>query len=432
MSNRAAVTCITNDHQYNSAMSSVDPFTPGSTLLTYRLIERVGTSAVWRAEDVRNGKQVAVKILSKQLPRDPAKRDALLRDVRIGGALFHTSLINIVEITPAGDALLLIMEWFDAQPASALFRGKAADRGAFFRIAYQLADVLKLLQARQMIHGNGAGDSVLVSDSGHVRLAGLNVINLLSKRETPSFFQQKGNDLRAVAYMAPEQIKGEPLSPQTDISSLGMVLYEIATGRLPYLATGAGEMAQKIVNDQPASPKTIHPQIDNAVLAILGKCLFKDPFRREKDARTLIDDINRVDAEASKFAHELARAAISGVDAPKSDSARGARLFVADIANFDQLTATDPAAAQPAAARMQQVLGEAVYLFDGQIVDPFGSRLVAELPTVESALEAARKGEFDFSLEQQGSAFIPVRLLLHSGDVETRDGKVVGPSVDKA
>src|SRR5205085_4221279 len=94
--------------------------------------------------------------------------------------------------------------------------------------------------------------------------------------------------------------------------------------------------------------------------------------------------------------------------------------------------ATDPAAAQQAAARMQQILGESVYLFDGQIVDPFGSRLIAELPTVESALEAARKGEFDFSLEQQGSAFIPVRLLLHAGDVETRDGKVVGPAVDKA
>ena len=388
-------------------MSSVDPFAPGSTLLTYRLVERVGTSAVWRAEETRNGRKVAVKVLAKQLPRDPAKRDALLREVRIGAALFHTSLINIIEIAPAGDALLLVMEWFDGQPASARFRGKPADRTTFFRIAYQIADVLKLLQARTMMHGNIAGDSVLVGDDGHVRLAGLNVANLLSKRESPSFFQQKGNDLRAVAYMAPEQIKGEALSPQADVFSLGVVLYEVATGRLPYLATSAGEMAQKIVNEQPASPKSINANIDNA-------------------------DINRVDADASRFAHELAKAAISGVAAPKSDDGRAALLFVADIANYDQLNATDPAAAQQAAARMQQILGESVYLFDGQIVDPFGSRLIAELPTVESALEAARKGEFDFSLEQQGSAFIPVRLLLHAGDVETRDGKVVGPAVDKA
>src|SRR5689334_24584553 len=99
-------------------MSSVEPFAPGSNLLTYRLIERVGTSSVWRAEDTRSGKSVAAKVLAKQLPRDAAKREALLREVRIGGALFHTSLVNIVEIAPAGDALLLIMEWFDGQPGS--------------------------------------------------------------------------------------------------------------------------------------------------------------------------------------------------------------------------------------------------------------------------------------------------------------------------
>src|SRR5437899_2820519 len=100
------------ERQYNSSMSSVDPFVPGGTLLTYRLVERVGTSAVWRGEDTRTGKKVAIKVLAKQLPRDPGKREGLLRDVRIGGALFHTSLVNIVEIAPAGDALLLVMEWF--------------------------------------------------------------------------------------------------------------------------------------------------------------------------------------------------------------------------------------------------------------------------------------------------------------------------------
>src|SRR5437763_9560937 len=243
-------------------MSSVDPFAPGSTLLTYRLVERVGTSAVWRAEETRNGRKVAVKVLAKQLPRDPAKRDALLREVRIGGALFHTSLVNIVEIAPAGDALLLVMEWFEGKPASAFFRNKPADRAMFFRVAYQVADVLKLLQAKMLIHGNIAGDSVLVGEDGHVRLGGLNVTNLLSKRESPSFYQQKGSDVRAVSYMSPEQIKGEPLTPQSDIFSLGIVLYEVATGRLPYLAANAGEVAQKIVHEQPASPKTINPAID--------------------------------------------------------------------------------------------------------------------------------------------------------------------------
>ncbi len=413
-------------------MSLVDPFVPGATLLTYRLVERVGTSTVWRAEDTRLGKKVAVKILAKQLPRDAAKRDTLIRDVRLGGAIYHTSLVNILEIAPAGDALIMAMDWFEAQPASALFTGKPADRTTFFRIAYQLADALKLLQAKNLIHGNIAGDSVLVAENGAVRLAGLNSTNLLAKREGASGFQQKGSDPRAVAYMAPEQIRGEPLTPQSDIFSLGVVLYEIATGRLPYVAASAGELARKIVDEQPASPKSINPNVDPAVLGVMGRCLFKDPFKRQKDARALVDDINKVDPEASKFAGDLAKAAISGIAAAKASDARHALLLVADVANYDELNTTDPAAAQRAAARMQQVLGEAVYLFDGQIVDPFGAQMVAELPSVDSALEAGRKGEFDFSLEQQGSGLIPVRLLLHAGDVQTREGKVVGAAVDRA
>ena len=413
-------------------MSSVDPFVPGSTLLTYRLLERVGTSSVWRAEDTRTVKPVAIKVLARQLPRDGAKRDALIRDVRLGGALFHTSLVNIIEISAAGDALVMVMDWFDGQPSSTVYRNKPADRVTFFRLAYQLADALRLLQAKNLIHGNIAGDSVLVAEDGHVRLAGLNVTNLLTKRETPSFYQQKGNEPHAVSYMAPEQIKGEGLTPQSDIFSLGIVLYEIATGRLPYLAAGAPEIAHKIVNEQPASPKSLNPNIDGAVLSVMGRCLFKDPFKRQRDSKSLVEDINKVDPDAAKFVAALAKAAITGAAAPKPADTRSALLLVADIAKYDEMAAADPVSAQRAAARMQQILGESVYLFDGQIVDPFGAQLVAELPSVDSALEAARKGEFDFSLEQQGSGFIPVRLLLHAGDVETRDGKVVGPAVDAA
>jgi hypothetical protein len=81
---------------------------------------------------------------------------------------------------------------------------------------------------------------------------------------------------------------------------------------------------------------------------------------------------------------------------------------------------------------MQQILGEAIYLFDGQVVDPFGPRFVGELPSLESAIEAGRKGEFDFSPEQQDATPIPVRLLLHAGEVETRDGSPAGATVDKA
>jgi len=412
-------------------MASVDPFSPGSALLSYRLGERVGTS-VWQAEDTRNKKKVAIKLLSRQLPKDPNRRESLVRDVRLGAALYHTSLVNIQEIAPAGDALILVMEWIDGQPISARVRSRPLDRAEFFRVAYQIVDALKLLHAKNIVHGNIAGDSILVTAAGQAKLCGLNLSNFLTRQGQPSAFQQKGNDARAVSYMAPEQIANQPVTAQTDIFSLGLVLYEAATGRLAYQGANAAEIARKVVEEQPPSPKSANPNIDNAVLGVMGRCLFKDPFRRHKDARAMLDEIVRADPEAQKFAAGLTKAA-TGAAAPQAGGqSRSSILFVADVENYASLHASDQASAAKIAARMQQILGESVYLFDGQVLDPLGPRLIAELPSVDSALEAGRKGEFDFSPEQQGANPIPVRLLLHAGEVDVRDGNVGGAGVAKA
>lgn len=406
-------------------MASNDPFSPGSALLNYKLGQRISTS-VWQAEDTRNGKKVAVKLLSRQLPKDAAKREAVVRDARLGAAIYHTSLVNIQEIASAGDALVMVMEWFDAQPISARAKAKPLDRGEYFRFAYQIADALKLLHAKGLVHGNVAGDSVLLAANGHARLGGLNLTNLLSRGgQQPSMFQQKSNDPRAVAYMAPEQISNQGITTQTDIFSLGLVLYEAATGRLAYQGANAAEIARKVVGEQPASPKATNPNIDNAVLGVMGRCLFKDAFRRYKDAKALTDDIVRFDADAQKFAATIGKPASAA--AQQTGEKRSAILFVADVAGKPDTKAS---------ARMQQILGEAVYLFDGKVLDPFGPRLIAELPSVEAALEAGRKGEFDFSPEQQDATPdadpIAIRLLLHAGELEVRDGKVGGAAVAKA
>ena len=212
-------------------MASADPFSPGSALLNYKLGQRVSTS-VWQAEDTRNKKKVAIKLLSRQLPKDAARRESLVRDARQAGAIYHTSIVNIQEIAVAGDALIMVMEWFDGQPISARVRGKALDRAEFFKLAYQIADGLKLLHAKNVIHGNVNGDSVLIAANGQAKLGGLNLTNLLPRQGQPSAFQQRGSDMRAVAYMAPEQISNQGITLQTDIFSLGLVLYEAATGKL--------------------------------------------------------------------------------------------------------------------------------------------------------------------------------------------------------
>ncbi|HEX8155325.1 MAG TPA: serine/threonine-protein kinase, partial [Thermoanaerobaculia bacterium] len=293
-------------------MSSVEPLGP------YRLGERVGSS-VWIAEDTRNGKRVALKLLTKQLPKDQAKRDALIRDVRVSAALYHAFLVPILEIAAIGDNLVMVMDFVEGETVSKHVRNRPLESPQFFRLAYQLAEAVKYLHMKGVTHGNITGDAVLVGANGQVRLGGLNLGNMLQREGAGSFYQQKGNDPRSVAYMSPEQITSQAVDQRTDIFSAGLVMYEMATGRQTYIAPNAVEIARMIVEAQPQSPKAVHPAIDNHVLAILGRCLYKDAFKRLRDGKELADTIGRADESAIRHANELATKVISS--APSVESA---------------------------------------------------------------------------------------------------------------
>lgn len=395
----------------------------------YTISERV-SSSVWKAQDTRNGKVVALKILSKQLPKDPARRDALLREARVSAALYHTFVVPILEVNIVGDNLVMAMEWLEVVPLSSLAGELPLDRDRFVTIAYEVVDALKFLHLRGLVHGNVNPDSIMMTNRRQVRLGGFNAGNLLRRDASYSAYHQKGGDPKCVAYMAPEQITGETADARTDVFSAGVVMYELAAGRIPWPATEAGEIARTIVEGQPASPKSVNPSIDPAVLNVLGRSLFKDPSRRFKDAKALLEEIAKIDPEAARAANDVTTRIVGGAS-ETAVARREAILLLADVADHEQLVAADPDAAAKAAARMQQVLGESVYLFDGKVIDPFGPRLVAELPNVEAALNAARKGEFDFSPSQQVATPIRVRLLLHAGPVSPKEGTPAGEGITK-
>ncbi|HEX8619484.1 MAG TPA: protein kinase, partial [Thermoanaerobaculia bacterium] len=402
-------------------MSSNPPLGP------YVIGERLG-GAVWLGEDTRTGKRIAIKLLTKQLPKDPAKRDALVREVRISAALYHAFLVPILEIVPVGDNLLMIMDAVDAQPVSRKVAGAPLERTEFFRVAYQLATVVKYLHVKGLLHGNIAGDSVLVTNGGQVKLGGLNLGNMLRRERTSSVYQQKGTDARAVAYMAPEQIASQAIDEKTDVFSLGSVLYEMATGRQPFIGATAVDVARAVVEGNPASPKAANPQLDNGAMRLLGGCLFKDPFSRFKDAKAVTEAIERIEPEVIQYVAQLEKR-IAAPAASISEHRRSI-LFIGEVANDE--TVRDDETSSKGTARMQQILGEAVYLFDGKVIDPLASRLVAELPSVDSALEVGRKVEFDLALLHKEGDPLAVRMLLHAGDLELRDGAPAGAALEKA
>jgi Tfp pilus assembly protein PilF len=390
----------------------------------YRIGERLGTS-VWLAEDTRNGSRVAIKLLSKQLPKDD-RRDGLIRDVRIAAALYHTFLVPILDISPDDDNLIMVMDVVPAEPLAARLHGKAVDKTEVLRIAYQLASVVKYLHMKGLLHGNINADSVMVTADGQVKLGGLNLGNLLRRERTSMSYQQKGTDPRFVAYMAPEQIAHNTIDERTDVFSAGVILYELATGRIPFSGS-APDIARAIVEGQPPSPRSINPNVDNGVVSLIGGCIYRDSFKRFKDARALVETIEKLDSTAVEFALQLEKKIITTSAANVQH--RASILFLADVVGYEELAARDADAAAKAVAKMQQVLGEAVYLFDGKVVDPFSARLVAELPSIDAALEAGRKGEFDFQPEQQEGDVLHVHMLLHAGEVTMVDGSATGAAI---
>jgi hypothetical protein len=396
-------------------MSTIDPFSAGAIVDNYRLIERIGAT-VWKGVDVRNERQVAVKILTKQLPKDAARRDTLVRETRLAAAIYHAFVVPIMEIAVAGDALLMVMEWFEGEPVTNHVHAQPMPRPSFFRSAAQLVEAVKFLHAKGIVHGNLNGDSVIIASDGRLRLGGLNIANLLRREGRSSEYAQKGTDPRSVAYMAPEQITGQVIDERTDIFSLGSVCYEMATGALPFAGKTASDIARSVVDGKPVPPNTVNPQIDNAMMAILGKCLYKDPFKRAKEVKAIGEEIARFDAEAAKFMNEQATRVVS-VAAAATSTKRRALLLLADAAEGDD-----------AGTQVQQLVGEAAMLFDGNVADPFSAKVIAEMPSIDSALEAARKVEFDLTQVENP---LPVRILLHAGDVETKDGALVGEAITR-
>src|SRR5436190_816995 len=403
-----------------SAIYNVLPLmSSNQSLGPWRIGERVGSS-VWIAEDTRNGKNVALKLLTRTLPKDPGRRETLIRDVRVAAALYHSFLVPILEIEAVGDTLVMILELVEGSTLTQILHGQPLERAQFFRFAHQLASVVKYLHTKMLLHGNINGDAVLVTHEGQVRLAGLNLTNLVRREKTSLIYQQKGGDPRAVSYMAPEQIASLSIDERTDIFSTGVVLFEAATGKLPFPGENAPDIARLVVESQPISPRGANPDIDKDVLAVVGACLFKDPFKRVKDTRALVEMIEKADPMAAEFSSHFEKRPVIARTSQREQ--RQTILFIADVTSDHEEDVT----------RMQQILGESVYLFDGKVIDPFGRRLVAELPSVESALEAGRKAEFDLDPENQTGDVLQARLLLHAGMIEMRDGEPAGPTMEKA
>jgi hypothetical protein len=267
---------------------------PDRMLGSYRLVERIGAGGmgeVWKAEDTRLGRHVAIKILPPAVAADQEAIARMRREARTAASINHPNVATIHSFEETGEQLFIVMELVAGDPLTTLIaRGPLAE-AEVCRIGRGIADALAEAHEKGVVHRDIKPDNVIVSgirvkvlDFGIAKQLGVQQVNA-NDPTTP--LTQQGMIIGTVTYMSPEQALGRPLDHRTDLFSLGVVLYQAATGSLPFRGESVTETITQIVRDEPPPPRTVNPNVSPGMASIISRCLRKHPNDRWAGAAQL-------------------------------------------------------------------------------------------------------------------------------------------------
>jgi serine/threonine protein kinase len=261
---------------------------PDQHLGPYRLIARVGAGGmgeVWRAEDTRLGRVVAIKVLPPSVLADVEATARLKREARTAAQLYHPSIATIHSIEQDGDHIFIVEEFVEGESLTQVIKRGGLSESEICRIGRAVADALAEAHAKGIVHRDIKPDNVIVAgnrvkvlDFGIAKQVG--IAGAPSSQTPTAFVTQQGMILGTIHYMSPEQALGKTIDGKTDVFSLGVVLYEMATGRRPFGGETITETMTQIIRDEPAAPVSVNPGISPAMNEIIQRCLRKNATER--------------------------------------------------------------------------------------------------------------------------------------------------------
>jgi two-component system, LytTR family, response regulator len=308
-----------------------DTLAAGSLIAHYRVVSQLGQGgmgAVYLADDTRLGRRVALKVLPPDVASDPERLQRFVQEAKLASALTHPNVAYIHEIGQVGDLWFLGMEYVDGVPLSSRIREGPMKIGEILPIGIQVADALDDAHAKGIVHRDIKPANLMLTPRGHVKVLDFGLAKREksgSNSEDTQLLTSAGMVLGTAEYMSPEQVLGRDVDHRSDIFSLGVVLYEMATGRLPFSGTNATETMARILQTQPDAMARFNYEIPEEFERTVRKCLEKERERRYQSARELLVDLKNLERDSGS------QKAVTGVDvSPKAARRRMSVVIVDD------------------------------------------------------------------------------------------------------